>query len=92
MTDQDHKISRAIVNDAVVNGVKTIKLEELSGIRQSARTSRKNEKNLHTWSFYRLAHYIEYKAALAGIRVEYVNPAYTSQICPVCGKHKSRSR
>lgn len=36
---------------------------------------------------WNIARYIEYKAALAGIRVEYVNPAYTSQICPVCGKH-----
>ena len=83
---KDHKISRAIVNDAAANGVKTIKLEELSGIRQSARTSRKNNHSLHNWSFYRLAKFIEYKAALAGIEVVYVNPAYTSQTCPCCGK------
>ena len=86
MRDIDHKISREIVNFAVDNRVAVIRMEQLTNIRATARTSRKNEKNLHTWSFYRLAHYIEYKAALAGIRVEYVNPAYTSQICPVCGK------
>jgi|LGOV01.1.fsa_nt_gb putative transposase len=93
MKDQDHKISRAIINFAIENHVSVIRLEELSGIRQTAKTSRKNEKNLHTWSFYRLANYIEYKAALAGIRVEYVNPAYTSQICPVCGQlNKAKGR
>jgi len=86
MKDQDHKISRQVVNFAKGNNVAIIRLEQLSGIRQTARTSRKNEKNLHTWSFYRLAQYIEYKSLLAGIKVEYVNPKYTSQKCPVCGE------
>jgi len=86
MRDQDHKIGREIVDFAISNNISTIKMEELSNIRQTARTSRKNEKNLHAWSFYRLSGYIGYKAQLAGIRVEYVDPAYTSQLCPDCGK------
>ena len=85
MKDQDHKISREVVNFAISNGVGTIRMEKLQNIRETARTSRKNEKNLHTWSFYRLAGFIEYKANMAGIKVEYVDPAYTSQTCPVCG-------
>jgi len=85
MQDQDHKISREIVDFAVRNNIGTIRMELLDNIRQTARTSRKNEKNLHTWSFYRLSSYIEYKARMAGIKVEYVDPAYTSQICPACG-------
>lgn len=85
MKDKDHKLSRAIVNFAKNNHVKTIQLEELAGIRQTARTSRKNAKNLHTWSFYRLAQFVQYKATLAGINVIFVNPRYTSQTCPVCG-------
>lgn len=84
MKDKDHKISRQIVNFALDNKVAVIKLEQLSGIRQTARTSRKNEKNLHSWSFYRLAQFIEYKAILAGIKVEYVNPKNTSKKCPEC--------
>lgn len=86
MQDKDHKISRQIVNFAKDNNVSIIRLEKLTNIRKSARTSRKNEKNLHTWSFYRLSQFIEYKAILEGITVEYVNPRYTSQICPTCGK------
>lgn len=93
MKDQDHKISRQIVNFAQENSVSTIRLEQLSGIRQTARTSRKNEKNLHSWSFYRLARYIEYKALLAGMKVEFVNPKHTSQKCPICGTlNKARDR
>ena len=85
MKDIDHKLSHDIVETAVAHNVKVIKLERLTNIRSTTRISRKNNHSLHTWSFYRLAQYIEYKAKLAGIKVEYVNPAYTSQICPVCG-------
>jgi IS605 OrfB family transposase len=93
MKNEDHKVSREIVNFAKVNNVSVIHLEQLANIRNTARTSRKNEKNLHTWSFYRLAGFIEYKAQLEGIDVEYVNPEYTSQICPVCGtKNHARDR
>jgi putative transposase len=93
VADQDHKVSRQLVNFAKANNVSTIRLEKLSGISQTARTSRKNEKNLHTWSFYRLAQFIEYKATLAGIKVEYVDPRYTSQTCPVCGtRNKANDR
>jgi len=85
MKDIDHKLSHDIIVTAVAHDVKTIKIERLANIRSTTRTSRKNNHSLHTWSFYRLARYIEYKAKLAGIKVEYVNPAYTSQTCPVCG-------
>lgn len=93
MKDQDHQVSRAIVNFAKDNRVSVIRLEQLANIRQTARTSRKNEKNLHSWSFYRLSQFIEYKANLEGIKVEYVNPAYTSQTCPTCfEKNKAQDR
>lgn len=85
MKDLDHKLSRKIVNEAVDHKVSIIKLERLDNIRSAARKSRKNNHSLHSWSFYRLSQFIEYKAKLAGITVEYVNPAYTSQKCPVCG-------
>ena len=93
MRDIDHKLSREIVSFAVQNKVGIIKLEKLANIRRTTRKSRKNNPSLHTWSFYRLANYIEHKAKLLGIQVEYVDPAYTSQTCPVCGKrHKTNNR
>ena len=85
MRDIDHKLSHDIVETAVAHHVKVIKLEQLQNIRSTTRTSRKNNHSLHNWPFYRLAQFIEYKARLAGILVEYVNRAYTSQTCPICG-------
>ena len=72
MKDIDHKLSREIVNIAKTHDVSVIKLERLQNIRSTTRTSRKNNHSLHTWSFYRLATFIEDKAKLAGIKVEYV--------------------
>lgn len=93
MRDLDHKLSHDIVETAATHNVKMIKLEQLQNIRSTTRKSRKNNHSLHTWSFYRLAQFIEYKAKLAGISVEYVNPAYTSQTCPVCGSvHHAKDR
>ncbi|TFJ91336.1 RNA-guided endonuclease InsQ/TnpB family protein [Lentibacillus salicampi] len=93
MKEQDHKISRQIIDFAVDNHVSVIRMEKLKGIQKTARTSRKNEKNLHNWSFYRLCSFIEYKGNLAGIKVEYVDPKYTSQTCPQCHKrNKVRDR
>jgi len=86
MRDQNHKISRQIVNHAIQENVSIIKLEKLENIRKTTRTSRKNARNLHNWAFYQLQQFISYKANLVGIKVFEVNPAYTSQTCPCCSK------
>ncbi|MCY9524297.1 RNA-guided endonuclease TnpB family protein, partial [Paenibacillus larvae] len=88
--DQNHKISRQIVDTAIQEGVSIIKLERLENIRK---TARKNAKNLHSWTFYQLQQFISYKANLVGIKIVEVNPAYTSQTCPACGeKNKAKDR
>ena len=93
MKDIDHKISHTIIKTAVAHDVRVIKLERLANISATTRTSRKNNHSLHNWSFYRLAKYIEYKAKLVGIKVEYINAVYTSQKCPCCGDiHHAKDR
>jgi transposase len=47
---------------------------------------------LHRWAWRQLQSFVEYKAKAAGIAVEYVNPAYTSQTCSCCGALGKRSK
>lgn len=90
MRDTNHKLSHQIVSHAQTQGVGVIRMEKLAGIRRrTARTSggakaRKNNRMIATWTFYQLATFIAYKAERAGIAVEWVDPAHTSQICPAC--------
>jgi IS605 OrfB family transposase len=86
----NHQLSYQIVSHAHEQDVGTIRMEQLAGIRQrTARTSRganarKNNRMMATWTFHQLATFIAYKAERAGIAVEWVDPAHTSQRCPAC--------
>ncbi|MEX1384916.1 transposase, partial [Hydrogenibacillus schlegelii] len=92
MKDQDHKISRAIVVWCLARGVGIIRMEKLEGIRRRKTRKRDFGRSLHSWSFYRLQQFIAYKARLAGIRVEWVNPKETSRTCPRCGHCAKENR
>lgn len=84
MTDTNHKISREIVNIATKNK-RTIAIENLAGIRERIKATRKVRRMLHSWSFNQLASFIEYKARLAGLHCVSVDPRETSRKCPKCG-------
>lgn len=91
MKDTNHKISRQIVNFALENGVHLIRMEDLTGIRHARKSRKEAGRNLHSWSHYQFQAFIEYKAKMAGITVEYVTPKYTSQMCK-CGHVDKRNR
>ncbi len=97
VTDVNHKVSRRLVEFAVAHGVTKIRMEDLTGARwvfPQGREQRKDHgRSLQYWPYYQLQKFIEYKAALVGIEVEYVRPDLTSLTCSRCGETvKSRPK
>jgi putative transposase len=88
MKDFNHKLSRHIVNLALKLKAGVINLENLKHIRTTAKTNHKQRQKLgstlHNWPFDQLKQFIEYKVKELGILVNLIDPAYTSQECPVC--------
>jgi len=89
--DLNHKISNKLVLEAKSKEAGIV-LEDLKGIRKTAKSSRKFRYALNSWSFYQLKTFIEYKAKLHGIPVVKVDPRYTSQQCSKCGLLGERKR
>lgn len=81
----NHKISKRVVDFAIKNNAKYINLENLKGMKTS-------DYILRNWSYFELQQFIKYKASKYGIEVRMINPAYTSQVCSVCGNLEDGQR
>lgn len=81
----NHVVSKAVVQEAVQSGAGVIVLENLRHIRRRIKAGKRMRTRLHRWPWAQLHAFITYKAEVAGLRVVFVNPAYTSQTCSVCG-------
>ena len=83
---ENHELSKQIVSEAQRHECGTIRMERLRAIRERTKTWNKHlNRMVAGWSFGQLQDFISYKAKRAGIAVELVNPAYTSQTCHRCG-------
>ena len=81
----NHMISKNVVEFAKKNQCEYINMEKLT-------KDGFNNKILRNWSYYQLQQYIEYKAEREGIKVRYIDPAYTSQTCSRCGHIDKENR
>lgn len=89
--DINHCISKAIVEKAARHNL-GIALEDLTGIRKRTTVSRSQRSRHSNWSFYQLRKFLAYKSKLAGVPIKFVDPAYSSQTCSVCGHTDSSNR
>lgn len=91
MQDVNHCVSKALVKN---NPKHTLfVLEDLSGVRNvTERIKTKGCYVLVSWSFYDLEQKLIYKAKQNQSTVIKVNPAYTSQCCPICGHIEKANR
>lgn len=89
---KNHIYSREIIKCALKIGAGTIHLEKLKNIGKDKDGNIEESKKyiLRNWSYHELQKMIKYKAAMEGITVKYVNPAYTSQTCSCCGNKGER--
>lgn len=85
MRQTNHQLSKEIVQEAIDQNAGIIVLEDLVNIRTRIKGGKRLRTRLHRWSFRQLQQFIEYKAAAKGLAILYVNPAYSSQECSVCG-------
>jgi len=77
-------ISSWIVKNALQQENPIIVMEDLTYILETTKV-RKKQRYIHqTWAFKRLQRMIEYKALWSGIPIVYIQPQYTSQVCPKC--------
>ncbi len=83
MTCENHRASKTVVDYAVLHR-RAIVLEDLSRV-MAKRSKIQKYVQQNQWAFAQLEKFIKYKAALHGIPVISVNPAYTSQMCSRCG-------
>lgn len=89
--DVNHCVSKALVEQ---NPKHTLfVLEDLSGVRNATEKVRIRDRYTSvSWSFYDLEQKLIYKAKGHQDKVIKVNPAYTSQCCPICGHTEKANR
>lgn len=77
-------ISSWVVKNVIEQNNPVIVMEDLTYIIEQTKV-RKKQRYIHqTWAFRRLQKMIEYKAVWSNIPVVYIQPQYTSQVCPKC--------
>ena len=91
--DLEHKISHAIVAEAVERKASTIVYGDVRDIADGIDKGAVHNQRTSQWNHGKVRAYVEYKAEAEGIAVVLQDEHYTSKTCPSCGnRHKPRGR
>jgi IS605 OrfB family transposase len=89
--NENHRIAKQLVTKAQ-DTRRGIALEDLQGIRDRMTVKKAQRRRQHSWAFYQLRIFIQYKAKRVGVPVVLVDPRNTSRTCPACGLIDKRNR
>ena len=94
MTDINHQLSKTLVEwygkDTlfVIEDLTNVSFDE----NNLNKRAKKQRNEVRSWSFYQLGQFLIYKANESGSFVLEVDPKYTSQRCPKCGRIHKENR
>ncbi len=91
VNDQLHKITTDIIKITTKYSNAVIVLENLKGIRERMKWSKKQNRKGHSWAFKKLEEMLIYKAHGNSIAIRRVYPRGTSSTCNDCLGHIKRS-
>jgi putative transposase len=93
-----HAVTKHIVTDCVEQGVGTIAVGNLKGIREEDETGEthnwgdRGNEGLHGWAFDRFSNLLTYKTKAEGIAVTTVGERDTLKTCSCCGQKRDANR
>lgn len=77
-----------ILNQLSLNGVKTLRLENIKHLRRGKKTS----KYLARWTYADIKSKLESMCKESGVQIQYIDQTYTSQRCSSCGWTRKGNR
>ena len=91
LLERDEFVNRT-VKSLPFESTKTFVIEELKGLKNGRRFHKEFQAKFQRWTYPTLVKRIKLTSERLGVRVEEVNPAYTSQTCSRCGTKDKNSR
>ncbi|MEM2056733.1 MAG: transposase [Thermoproteota archaeon] len=80
-----HKVTSYFVGWCLSNRIGTIAVGDIRKIRERVDYNDTANQKIHQWMYGKLLKMLKEKARLVDIKLVYVNEAYTSKACPICG-------